>query len=162
MTGAVSASSTRPSRRETNVPSSACRRLIAVGLGAALLVGCGGDSLGRRAISGTVTFDGAPLAEGNIGFQPIEGGITSGGTSIAAGKYALTRDSGLPVGKYRVTVNAAKPGTGGTPPEGAMPGDPLPVPVEMIPPEWNVNSQQTIEVKESGPYEFNFDIVTKK
>jgi hypothetical protein len=43
-----------------------------------------------------------------------------------------------------------------------MPGDDIPTPKELVPPDWNVNSKQTIDVKEEGPFEFKFDIVTKK
>jgi len=127
-----------------------------------LLGGCGNDPLGRHPISGTVTLDGAPVENGSINFQPVDQGVTSSGTAFTGGKYSLSREQGLPVGKYLVTINAPKPGTGATPPEGAMPGEPLPPPEELIPPEWNVKSTQTIEVKEGGPFEFNFEITTKK
>lgn len=133
-------------------------------LAAGLLIvlgGCGSDPLGRHAVSGSVTLDGAPVDNGNISFQPIEGGTTSAGGPVTAGKYSISAEGGLAVGKYRVSINAPKPGTGGQPVEGAMPGDELPLAEELIPPEWNLNSQQTIEVKSGGPYEFNFDIKTK-
>jgi len=138
-----------------------CRAVALLCVSGSLLSGCGGDSLGRHAISGNVTLDGAPVENGNIAFQPVDQGVTSSGTAFTGGKYALTDEQGLPAGKYLVTVSAPKPGTGGTVPEGAMPGDPVPPPQELIPPEWNVKSAQTIEVKESGPFEFNFEIVTK-
>jgi len=126
------------------------------------LVGCGGDSLGRHAISGTVKLAAAPLENGMISFTPVDQGTTSSGGKITAGAYKLAADAGLPPGKYKVTINAPKPGTGGELPEGAMPGDPLPPAEEMVPSEWNVNSTQTIEVKEGGPFEFNFEIAKGK
>src|SRR5262245_23609553 len=130
--------------------------LVLVGLS----IGCGeSDPLGRHAVSGTVTLDGAPLENGNIGFQPADKSTTSGGDVIAGGKYSIARDKGLPVGKYKVTINAPKPGTGGTAP--AMPGDPVPVPEELIPKEWNVNSQEFIEVTDKGQNVFNFDVKSK-
>ncbi|MBI3467624.1 MAG: carboxypeptidase regulatory-like domain-containing protein [Planctomycetes bacterium] len=139
------------------------RRAIAfLCLSGVLLSGCGGDPLGRHAISGTVTLDGAPVENGTISFQPVDQGTTSSGTAFTGGTYSLSQENGLPVGKYLVTINAPKPGTGGTPSPDALPGDPLPPPQELIPPEWNVKSDQTIEVKEGGPFEFNFEIVTKR
>ena len=43
--------------------------LVASLIGAALSGGCGDDSPGRHAVSGSVKVDGAPLASGNISFQ---------------------------------------------------------------------------------------------
>jgi hypothetical protein len=128
----------------------------------AVLSGCGGDSLGRHAISGTVSLNGAPVERGSISFMPMDQGVTSSGAAFTDGSYSIPEQDGLPVGKYRVTINAPKPGTGKAAAEGAMPGDPLPPAEELIPPEWNVKSNETIEVKEGGPFEFNFDIKTKK
>jgi len=139
------------------------RLFFCLGL-AAVSSGCGpSDPLGRRAISGAVTLDGTPLTDGTISFQPAEHGATSSGALISQGKYAISRDKGLPPGKYRVAVNAAKPGTGMTLPEGKMPGEEVGTPpVELIPPEWNTKSQNIIEVKASGPAKFTHEIVTKK
>lgn len=136
--------------------------LVVTGLVAS--IGCGpNDPLGRRAVSGTVTLDGAPLADGTISFQPTEQGATSSGAMISQGKYAIARDKGLPKGKYRVVINAVKPGTGTTLPEGKMPGEEVGTPpVELIPPEWNTKSQNIVEVPPSGPAKFVHEIVTKK
>src|SRR3954447_1524828 len=126
-----------------------------------MLSGCGGDPLGRHAISGTVTVDGAPLEKGNIAFMPVEKSSTSGGTVIEGGKYSIKQDKGLPVGKYRVTITAPVPGPGGRAKANAPPGEPIPPPQEMIAPEWNEKSEKTIEVTEKGPYQFNFDAKKK-
>jgi hypothetical protein len=126
-----------------------------------ILSGCGGDPLGRHAISGTVTVEGTPLEKGNIAFTPTEKSSTSSGTVIEGGKYSIKQDKGLPVGKYRVTINAPVPGTGGAVQTNAPPGEPIPPPQEMIAPEWNEKSEQSIEVTEKGPYQFNFDAKKK-
>src|SRR5687768_395386 len=106
-------------------------RLLAVVL-SALVLGCGGDPLGRQSISGTVNLDGAPLEKGTINFQPVDSTVaTTTGGPITAGKFDFDRQKGLAAGKYRVTVNAPKPGTGGTVVEGAMPGDTVAPPVEL-------------------------------
>ena len=141
-----------------------CRIALAslslIGLG--LLGGCGGNPLGRNPISGTVKVDGVPLEKGTISFQPLEDGQTSSGAVISGGNYAIPRDKGLPAGSYRVSINAAAPG--GSRPAlaaDAVPGDGPPPPKEMIPPEWNESSTQTIEVKKGGPFIFPFEIATK-
>jgi hypothetical protein len=124
--------------------------------------GCSNDPLGRQAVSGAVKIDGAPLPRGNIGFQPMDGQPTSGGAAVSDGKYSVPRDGGLVAGKYRVVINAPVPGSGGKVDETTLPGDPPAPPKELIPPDWNVNSQQTIEVKKEGPFVFDFDVTTKK
>src|SRR5438128_2560079 len=125
-----------------------------------LICGCGSDPLGRHAISGAVTVNGAPLEKGNVGFQPVEKGTTSGGAAISGGKYSVPRDKGLPAGKYRVSISAPAPGTGTEAQKNVAPGEPLPVPQELIPAEWNVNSEHTIEVTDKGPFVFDFDVKT--
>ena len=125
----------------------------------ALLTGCGGDPLGRQALSGTVTVDGAPLKQGNLSLQPTEQQPTSSGAMIADGKYVIARDQGLVAGKYRVSINAPVPGTGGEAAE--MPGMP-PLPAkELIPAKWNTDSEHFIEVKKEGPFVFDFEVKTK-
>jgi hypothetical protein len=126
----------------------------------ASLVGCGGDGLSRQAVSGTVNVDGMPLQQGTINFQPLEKGVGSG-SSIEGGKYALAGKNGLPVGKYRVTINAPVPGTGGKADLSAPPGAPPAPPQELIPPDWNENSEHKIDIT-SGKNEHNFDVQTKK
>lgn len=140
-----------------------CRevRLVLSVLGAAaLFAGCGNDNpLGRKALSGHVTLDGAPLDMGAIAFDPLDGGTQSGGL-ISAGNYSVPAHQGATPGKYRVAITESFE----TPPlpPGHMPGDDLPpTPKPKVPVEWNSKSQHTIEVKAEGPFKFNFDIVTK-
>ena len=127
---------------------------------AALSGGCARDALGRHAISGTVNVDGAPLETGHIRFHPVEGQATSGGAVVAAGKYAVPREGGLVAGKYRVSINAPEPGSGGQAAPAGPPGDPVPPPKERIPPEWNTASNHFIEVKPPGPFIFPFEVST--
>src|SRR5437868_13593796 len=102
---------------------------------AALAVGCGSaDPLGRKAISGAVTFSGSPLDKGAIEFHPLEGGVQSGGL-VNAGRYSIAKGDGPTPGKYRVVIYD----TYETPPlpPGHMPGDDIPpAPKPKIPPAW--------------------------
>jgi hypothetical protein len=135
--------------------------LLVVGL-LGLFVGCGqANPLGRKALSGAVTLDGAPLDRGAIEFHPLEEGGVQSGALISAGRYAIPAHEGATAGKYRVVIYD----TYESPPlpPGHMPGDDiLPTPKLKVPPDWNSKSQHTIEVKKTGSSRFNFEIVTKK
>ena len=127
----------------------------------AMVCGCSDrDPQRRRAIRGSVTLDGTPVEKGNIRFQADGPTGTSSGALINGGEYSIPAEKGLSPGKYKVMIFAPKPGTGES--VGAVPGDPVPPAVEMIPAEYNVNSNKFIEVAEKDLYEFDFDIVAKK
>ena len=129
--------------------------LGAIALFLCLFGGCGGDA------RGTVKIGGKPLDTGNISFQPADGQNTAGGATISAGTYRVPRDGGLVPGKYTVTINSPVPGTGGGADENSLPGDPPAPPKELIPAEWNSESEHTIEVKPQGPFDFDFDVSSK-
>jgi hypothetical protein len=64
------------------------------------LAGCSGGG-GGATISGTVTFNGAPLEKGSITFTPEDGKGTPAGGMIENGKYTAT---GVTSGKNRVEI----------------------------------------------------------
>lgn len=139
-----------------------CWIVVAGGLGwLSLIGGCSShDPRGRHAVEGTVAVDGEPIKIGSINFQAQQTSGTSSGGIIRDGRYSIPADKGLTVGRYKVMIFATKEGTGET--AKVMPGDPMPPPAELIPAEYNVNSDKFIEVTEQGPYEFSFEIATKK
>jgi len=140
-----------------------CLRIVlAAAVFGALAVGCSRDSLGRRAISGTVKVDGIPLAKGHISFQPTEGQPTSSGAVISGGKFSIPPETGLVAGKYRVSINAPVPGTGEKVEQNVIPGEPTPPPKELIPREWNDASEHFIDVRKTGPFEFSLDVTAKE
>ena len=128
-------------------------------------VGCGGadDDLPRAAVSGTVTFEGQPLAQGRIQFEPSspDAKVTAG-AEITDGRFAIPRDQGPTPGDYRVMVTSAvvrKSGADVAPgDEPAKRGGPmLPAPaVELIPKEYNAQTKLTakVEANKSNVYEF--------
>lgn len=75
--------------------------------------GCGGPAgppVGT--VTGTVTFDGQPVANASIQFVPKGEGRTSTAVTDAEGKYTLLYDStqaGALVGKHLVRVTTAVP-----------------------------------------------------
>jgi len=124
-----------------------------------LFSGCGEPNpLGRYRLSGSVTFQGKPLDQGLITFEPLDPnkGVGSGAL-ITEGKYDIPTDKGLPAGRYIVRITSTDPSA--PPPADAMPGDaPVVLGKERIPPKWNLESDQQIEVKPEGEHVYNFEI----
>jgi len=124
-----------------------------------LASGCGGDdALGRRAISGKVTLDGAPLDSGTIHFEPLGGSTSHGtGTVIRDGQYEVAADHGLPPGSYKVSISALEQIK-----QAPVMGQELPPPAERIPAKYNVNTELVVEVTESGLTTFDFQLESAK
>ena len=111
--------------------------------------GCGSSGPPRAAIHGRVTASGQPLAAGRILFTPVhpnKGPATS--ARVVNGEYQLTTKDGPIVGANCVQVEAdlnlgfelddeaAFAQRGGAP-----------LPPQPIPPEFNLNSTQVVQVK---------------
>lgn len=81
---------------------------VAVGLMCLALVGCKGETV-KKPISGTVTCGGEAVAMGQVVFVPLDNTsqpLVAAG--IADGRYELNAGGGVPLGKYRVRVEAKK------------------------------------------------------
>lgn len=112
-------------------------------------VGCGsGDQIRRAIIKGEVTYDGQPIANGQIGFYPT--GDTPGGVAsapIVAGKYVVENKGGVPLGKHRVEVEGYRAPMG--------PYDPDAGREQFIPAKYNRNSELTVEIADSSDQPFH-------
>jgi hypothetical protein len=125
------------------------------------LAGCGAKS-DRLEITGTVTLDGVPLDEGSIRFTSMGEKKISSGALVQQGEYHIPRETGLTVGAYHVEITA--PDTKAPPVMvQVVPGKRgMPTQPDRIPPEYNVNSKQKVDVSEDGDNHFVFDIVTSR
>ena len=125
-------------------------------------LGCSpGDTLGRKAMSGRVTVDGAPVPNGSIEFSPMSPNGVSSGAVIRSGSYSIESKDGLPPGKYRVSIRGTE-GNNFKASPGKMPGDEeMPATKELVPSDWNADGKHNIEVKGEGSNVFNFSIETK-
>jgi hypothetical protein len=139
------------------------RRLVlsvVVAAVAIILTGCGPRS-DRLEISGNVTLDGTPLDGGSIRFTSMGGTQIASGASIQQGEYHIPQEKGLTPGKYHVEITSpdakAKPVMVPVGPRGQG----MPVQPERIPPQYNVNSKQTVEVSADGDNHFTFDIKSR-
>jgi hypothetical protein len=132
--------------------------------GACFIAGCGGpaDGLPRQAVGGIVRFNGTPLKEGSIQFQPTSPReTTAAGGPIVDGKYSIAKSEGLVPGKYLVIISGIKAEAIATKAE--MPGESKPAPVakDPIPAEFNARSKLTAEIKQDASNEFDFDLASK-
>ena len=115
------------------------------------------DGLNRQAISGTVTCDGHPLANGAILFEPAtnESG-TAVGSTIRQGNFAVSRNQGPVPGLYRVRIYASS-GTQAPPAKGQTDRSPRPM-VERLSAAYNTSTELVAEVGARRPNRFRFDL----
>jgi hypothetical protein len=75
----------------------------------ALLVGCGRGELPRKITYGTVTCGGDKVARGKLRFVPVENSaLPSSSAMITDGQYRVEQWGGVPIGKYRVEIEARR------------------------------------------------------
>jgi hypothetical protein len=86
----------------------ACLSFVAL---MAAIAGCDGQGAGLASVKGTVTYQGRPLEEGRIVFQPPQGRPSSG--AIKAGQIVevttFKLGDGAPAGPVKVAIQATKP-----------------------------------------------------
>jgi hypothetical protein len=117
------------------------------------LAGCGG----APSVSGTVTFEGAPVDGGTITFTPEQGGtVTARGAQITEGKYVIKSENGLAPGKYKVEIVWNKK-TGKTVPNPNDTGTTVDETKQVIPNKYNSRTELTAEIK-SGSNSLDFDL----
>lgn len=136
-----------------------------------LVVGCGGGDVAT--LSGQVTYDGQPLADGNILLVPQQGTPSQGGgTKITGGAYEFAKDQELAPGKYQVQVSATRDATpeeiaamssdeesdedDEESPEDAQPAEVTPK-MQILPRKYNLESTLTVDLK-AGENQKNFDL----
>jgi hypothetical protein len=127
---------------------------------AALLVltGCGSKS-DRLQVSGEVSLDGTPVMKGSINLTLLGGKkLASSGAKIRDGKFLIPQEKGLLPGTYNVVISA--PDMAAVRDSARGPGAAFAP--ELIPPEYNTNSEKTIDVTADGENHFVFDIVNDK
>lgn len=92
-----------------NLAVRACGSLLA-GLTLLWVVGCSDDGLGKRyPVSGTVKYNGQPVAKARINFVPKDGGGHAAFGTVENGTFSslttLTDGDGALPGAYKVTVD---------------------------------------------------------
>jgi hypothetical protein len=130
--------------------------LSCLALIAGITMGCGGEQgPATYPVTGTVTFDGAPVEEGRIQFTPVSG-ARSFAAEIKNGQYSLESETG----KMKVEITASRliPGKFDT----SNPDDePQPVGEMYIPAKYNADTTLEAEITESGENKFDFALTAE-
>jgi hypothetical protein len=117
---------------------------------AAALLGCGPSKPETYPVSGTVTWNGQPLPEGSIRFEPEDAkGLPPDPGQIKDGKYQLQARPG----KKRVQIYATRESGKIDPIMGAAPRE------QYIPAKYNDKTELRAEVTPDGKNEFPFALV---
>lgn len=124
-----------------------------------ILVGCGGvsDAPVTYPVSGKVTLDGEPLAEGNIIFRDAADKAASAAGKIENGEFSFEAVAGKKV----VVITATREIPGKTVVGGA-PGEPsVPAIEQYLPATYNEKTTLEADVSASGANEFSFELKSK-
>jgi hypothetical protein len=118
-----------------------------------LLASFGCDSGPRlHEITGKVSFDGVPVAKGDITLRPEKPSTAPQGAMIKDGSFQMKANEG----KYKVEIISTRlvPGKKGPMGEDAI--------EEFIPKKYNTKTTLSAEVKSSGKNELLFELTSKK
>lgn len=120
-------------------------------------IGCGGDTPPTGNVTGTVTYNGSPVANANVTFQP-NGGRPATGVTDASGKYTLATfgtSDGAVLGSHKISItpNITDVPMPETPDQASAEPKP-PFPKKYMNPD---TSGLTADVK-SGPNEVNLEL----
>jgi hypothetical protein len=138
---------------------------VSVALG---ILGCGGaevDTRPRLAVSGEVTLDGTPLAQGQITFDPKSrtDGVPAFG-KIDGGHFSVDQVAGPVPGSYFIRIEAIDSATAHVV-AARKPGEPKrfdpPSPKSLIPPQYNTDTELGAEVKVDAPNAYKFELSSK-
>ncbi len=132
-------------------------KLFLLFIGALVLAGCGRtDGPPTFRVSGAITFDGAPLAEGDIVFRDSTGQGTSSAGRITNGQYAFEST----VGKKDVIIKAVGEVPGKV--DRSNPGETTPIVEQYLPSRYNDQTTLSVDVTDSkSTNEFDFDLTSK-
>lgn len=124
--------------------------VVVVGALGLLSGGCGGQQRTYE-VSGTVTFDGAPVEKGEISFVPLDAGRAPSAGVIAGGTFHVRATAG----PKRVEIRAARP----LPAKRQSEPEMGPLYEDYLPAQFNSASKLTADVLPDTANEFHFDLV---
>jgi hypothetical protein len=136
-----------------NVMKKLTATIIAFPMCVLLLAGCGGESgPATYSVSGTVTFDGEPVPDGQIAFRDPAGEIASAGGKIENGQFSV---QALP-GRMQVEITARRE-TGEF--DESNPDERVPILEQYIPEKYNTETELVEEIQPETN-EFHFELTS--
>ena len=133
-------------RLPLSCPSHMAMGMLLISL-CALVCGCGD---GKCPVSGTVRFDGAPVADGTISFVPDDPSLPPDAGTIEDGQFYLLVEPG----PKRVEIRASRPVRGNRPDD----PDFANLREDYIPSQYNTNTELREQIVASGKNEFTYDL----
>lgn len=134
-----------------------------------LLMGCSkpDDIFDRANVTGIVTLDGKPLAEGVVYFVPINGTVgPKSFATIAQGEFAAAGEYAPIVGNHRIEIQSNDDGGIAFDDEEAMvqwvEKGHKPLKRVVVPAIYNKQSVLTADVAADGPNEYKFELSSKR
>ncbi len=122
--------------------------LLCWALTAALLSGCGDKGLERVVVSGTVTYNGKPLSEGEVRFVPLPTcPVPTAGALIVDGRYSTDARGGVPVGTHKIQIEARTRKPGGSNVPGPMGQRPAFRGRQYLPAKYNAHTEFEITIE---------------
>lgn len=118
------------------------------------LIGCSGRRSDLAAVSGVVTWDGAPLPRATLVFQPDAAGPASYGLTDEDGRYTLMYNQGVEgavIGMHTVKITTFQEKDPDADP-------PIPAAPEILPPRYNRNSELRVEVVRTKMNRLDFSL----
>jgi hypothetical protein len=134
------------------------RRIVLATLVAAGMSGCSGPSQPITVpVSGTVSYDGKPIADGSITFAAVDGSCAPNVLQITEGRY----EGRVVVGGKRIEIRAMRrverTGSAATGPG----GDEGPTLENFIPAAYNDASELTKTIEPPGPFIIDLDLTAQ-
>ena len=126
-----------------------------------VIAGCGGESDFKVSVSGDVTYDGKPIATGDIRFIPEAGPKAPGaGGTIKDGSYSLEGKQSLHQGSYRIEVKGFRNRDGSEGPVNLS--DAEADYVQFVPSKFNTHSELQLTIDSSTPNDLRHDLALPK
>lgn len=123
--------------------------------------GCRRDGPERAVVTGSVTYRGEPLAEGQIRFVPDRGSeIPTAGAFVFDGRYTADGKGGVPVGTHKVIIEAYRIVGRGQPNEGVEQSlETALARHQFLPPRYNAKTELEITIEPgAGRITKDFDL----
>jgi hypothetical protein len=117
-----------------------------------MLAGCGPSGPKTFEVSGTVTWEGNPVPEGDIVFLPVDGKVSPDAGKIHDGRFQFRAKAG----KKRVEIHASRDNGVVDPVMKTTGREPY------IPQEYNAKSILEVEVEDKGLNHFTFHLPRKQ